>query len=75
MIIAAHEETAEAIQKMKSGKTTGQSDVSVRIKFASDRIGVKAMMDMRWRMLYGRKMSGEWKISVSVIILKERLIW
>ena len=41
-----HNEIVEAMQKMKSGKVTGPSEVSVGMIIASGEIGVKVMMEL-----------------------------
>ena len=42
----ARNEIVEAMQKMKSGKATGPSEVSVEMVVASGEIGVKVMMKL-----------------------------
>ena len=63
-------EIVEAIQSMKSGKTTGTSEVSVEMIVASGEIGVKVMMELCQHVLDGRGMPDEWKTSVIVPIFK-----
>ena len=63
-------EIAEAMQKVKSGKATGPSEVSVEMIVASGEIGVKVMMELCQRVLDGRGMPDEWKTSVIVLIFK-----
>ena len=65
-------EIVEAIQKMKSGKATGPSEVSVEMIVASSEIGVKVMTELCQRVLDGRRMPDEWKTSVIVRIFKEK---
>ena len=60
----------EAMQKMKSGKATGPSEVSVEIIVASGNIGVKVMMELCQRVLDGTGMTYKWKTSVIVPIFK-----
>ena len=60
-------EIVEAMQKMKSGKATGPSKVSVKMIVASDKIGVKVMMGLCQRVLDGREMPDEWKTSEIVL--------
>ena len=67
-------EIVEAMQKMKSGKATGPSDVSVEMIDASGEIGVKVIMEMCQRVLDGRRMADEWKTRVIVSIFKERVM-
>ena len=55
---------------MKSGKATGPSEVSVEMIVASDKIGIKVMMELCQRVLDGRGMPDEWKTSVIVSIIK-----
>ena len=66
----ARNEIVEAIQRMKSGKATGSSEVSREIIVASGEIGVKVMMELCQRVLDGRGMPDEWKTSVIVPIFK-----
>ena len=68
----ARNETVEAMQKMKSGKATGPSEVNVKMIVASGEIEVKVMMELCQRVLYGRGMPDEWKTSVIVPIVKGR---
>ena len=64
------DEIVEAMQRMKSGKATGTSEVSVEMIVASGEIGVKVMMELCQRVLDGRGMPDEWKTSVIVPIFK-----
>ena len=64
----AHNEIGEAMQKMKSGKATRPSEVSVEIIVASSEIGVKVMMELHQHVLDGKRMLDEWKTSVVVPI-------
>ena len=57
-------EIVEAMQKMKSGKATGPSEVSVEMIVASGEIGMKVMMELCQHVLDGRGMPDEWKSSV-----------
>ena len=66
----ARNEIVEAMQKMKSGKATGQFEVSVEMIVASGKIEVKVMMELCQRVLDGRGMPDEWKTSVIVPIFK-----
>ena len=63
-------EIVEAMQRMKSEKATGPSEVSVEIIIASGEIGVKVMMELCQCVLDGRGMLDEWKTSVIVPIFK-----
>ena len=63
-------EIVEAMQKMKSGKATGPSEVSVEMIVASGEIRVKVMMELCQRVLDGRGMPDEWKTSVIVPFFK-----
>ena len=63
-------EIVEAIQSMKSGKTTGPSEVSVEMIVASGKIGVEVMMELCQRVLDDRGMPDEWKTNVIVPIFK-----
>ena len=55
----ARNEIVEAMQRMKSGKATGPSEVSVEMIVASCKIGVKVMMELCQRVLDGRGMPDE----------------
>ena len=66
----ARNEIVEAMQRMKSGKATGPSEVSVEMIVASGKTGVKVMMELCQRVLDGRGMPDEWKTSVIVPIFK-----
>ena len=65
----ARNKIVEAMQRMKSGKATGPSEVSVEMIVASGKIGVKVMMELCQRVLDGRGMP-DWKTSVIVPIFK-----
>ena len=60
------------MQKKKSGKATGTSEVSVEMIFATDDIGVNVMMELCQRVLDGRGMPDEWKTSVIVLKIIKR---
>ena len=66
----ARNRIAKVMQKMKSGKATGTSEVSVEVIVASGDIGVKVLMELCQRVLDGRGMPDEWKTSVIVTISK-----
>ena len=66
----ARNEIVEAMQEMKSGKTTGPSEVSVEMIVASGEIRVKVMMELCQRVMDGREMLDEWKTSVTVPIFR-----
>ena len=66
----AHNKIVEAMQKMKSGKATGPSEVSVEMIVASGEIGVKVIMELCQRILDGRGMPDKWKTGVIVPIFK-----
>ena len=65
-----HHEIVEATQKMKSGKATGPSEVSVEMIVASDKVKNKVMMELYQHVLDGGGMPDEWKTSVVVPIFK-----
>ena len=70
----ARNEIVKATQKMKLGKVTGPSEVSVEMIVASGEIEVKVMMGLCQRVLDGKIMLDEWKTSVIVSIsLKKRV--
>ena len=64
------EEVVEAMRRMKSGKATGPSEVSVEMIIASGEIGIKVMMNLCQCVLDGKGMPNEWKSSVIVPIFK-----
>ena len=64
----ARNKIVEATQKMKSGKATGPSEVSVEMIVASGEIGVKVIMELCQRVLDGKGMPDKWKTSVIVPI-------
>ena len=64
----ARNEIVEAMQRMKSGKATGPSEVSVKMIVARGEIRINVMMELRQRVLDGRGMPDEWKTSVIVPI-------
>ena len=55
----ARHEIVEAMQKMKAGKATGPTEISVETIISSDEIGVKMMMKLCQRVLDGRGMPDE----------------
>ena len=63
-------EIVEAMQTMKSGKATGPPEVSVKMIVAGGEIGVKVMMELRQRVLDGRRMPDESKTIVIMLIFK-----
>ena len=63
-------EITEAMQKMKSGKAAGLSEVSVEMIRASGDVGIKVMMDLCQRVLDGKGMPEDWKTSVIISISK-----
>ena len=60
----AYNEIVEALQKIKSGKATGTTEVSVEMIIAIGEIWVKVMMELCQYVLDGRGMPDEWKTSV-----------
>ena len=58
----AGNEIVQAMQKMKSGKATGPSEVRVATIIASGEIGVKVMMELSQCVLDGRGMPENWKL-------------
>ena len=67
---AARNEIVEAMQRIKSGKATGTSEVCVEMIVANGEIGVKVTMELCQRVLDDRGMPDEWKRSVIVPIFK-----
>ena len=64
-------EIVEVMQKMKSGKATGPSEVTVvEMIVVSGEIGVEVMMELCQRVLDKREMPDEWKTSVIVLVFK-----
>ena len=55
----ARNETVEAMQRMKSGKTIETSEGSVEVIVSRNKIGVKMMMELCQRVLDAREMSDE----------------
>ena len=70
----ARNKIVEAMQRMKSGKATGPSEVSVEMIVANGKISVKVMMELCQCLLGGRRMPDEWKTRVTVPIFKERVM-
>ena len=68
----AQNEIVEAMQKMKLGKATGPSQVSVEMIVASAEIRVKVMMELCQHVLDDRGMPDERKNSVIVPIFKSK---
>ena len=66
----ARNEIVKTIQKIISGKAARPSKVSVEMIVSSGEIGVKVMIKLCQRVLDGRKMPDEWKISAIVPIFK-----
>ena len=66
----AHNEIVEAMQRMKSGKATGQSEVSMEMMIGSGEITVKVMMELCHRVINGKGMPDASKTSVVVPIFK-----
>ena len=64
----ARNEIVEAMQKMKSGKATASSKVSVKMIAASGEVMVKVTMELCQHVLDGKGMPDEWKTSVIVPI-------
>ena len=61
------------MQKMKSGKATGPSEVSMEMIIASGEIGARVMMDLCQHVLDDSGMPDEWKTSVIVLFLTEKM--
>ena len=68
----ARNEIVEVMQKVKSGKTTGLPEVSVKMIVASGEIEAKVMMELCQQLLDGRGMPDEWKTRLIVLIFKEK---
>ena len=66
----ARNEIVEAIQRMKSGKATGPSEVSMEMIVESGEIGVKVMIELCQRVLDSRGMPDEWQTSAIGPIFK-----
>ena len=67
---AIDQEVMEAVNKMKLGKAAGLSEVNMDMIIASGKFGVGLMKKLRQRVLDGKVMPEEWKISVVVPIFK-----
>ena len=65
-----HNEIMGAMKKMKSGKVTGASEVSVEMEVPSGEVGIKVMMELCRHVLDGRRMPDEWKTSVIVPVFE-----
>ena len=63
-------EIVKAMQRMKSGKATGPSEVSVEMIVASGEIEVKVIFELCQRVLDSKGMPDERKTSVIVTIFK-----
>ena len=64
----ARNQIVKAMQKMKSEKATGPSEVSVEMIVASGEIRAKVMMELCQCVLDGKGMTNEWKTNVIVPI-------
>ena len=62
----------KAMQRMKSGKATKPSEVTVEMIIASGESGVKVMMKLCHRVLDSRGMPDEWKTNAIEPIFKEK---
>ena len=69
---AARHKIVEAMQKIKSRKTTGPSEVSVKMIVARGKIGVKVMMELCQGVLNGRGTPDDWKTSVIMPTFKRK---
>ena len=66
------EEITSTMKKMKLGKASGLSEVSMKIISASGKVGIDVMMKLCHRVLAGKRMLEDWKTSVMVPIYKEK---
>ena len=66
------QEITIAIKKIKFGKASGLSEVSMEIINASGKVGIDVMMKLCQRVLDGKAMLKDWKTSVMVPIYKEK---
>ena len=64
------EEITIAIKKMKLGKASGLSEVSMKMINASGKVGIDVMIKLCQRVLDGKEMPEDWKTSVIVPIYK-----
>ena len=64
------EEITIAVKKMKLGKASRLSEVSTEMTNGSGKVGIDVMMKLCQRVLDGKRMSEDWKISVMVPIYK-----
>ena len=68
----ARNEIIEAMQRMKSGKATAPSEVSVEMIVARGEIVVNVILELCQSVLDGIELPDEWKTSVIVPILKQK---
>ena len=54
----------KAMLEMQAGKAVGPSEVSTEMIAASGDVGIRVMMELCQRLLDGKGMPEEWKISV-----------
>ena len=66
-------EKVRAIQKKKSRKATGPSEVSVDVMDASGKIRLKVSMNLCQRILNSTEMPDKWKTSVIMPIFKRKV--
>ena len=64
------QEITSAMKKMKLGKASALSEVSIEIINANGKVGIDVMMKLCQRVLDGKRMVEEWKTSVIVLIYK-----
>ena len=68
------EEIMEVMQKTKCGKAIGPSEISLEKILASAEMKLKVMVDQCQRILDGRRIFGELKTNVIVLIFKEMVV-
>ena len=64
----------KTVRKMKSGKATGLSKVSVEMIIASGAIGIEVILDLCQHMFGGRKMLDKRKTYCNCAYFKGRVI-
>ena len=67
---ASLEKITSAMKKMKLGKASGLSEVSMKMINASGKVGIDVMMKFCQRVLDGKGMMEDWKASVMVPVYK-----
>ena len=64
----------QALNKMKTGKAPGLSEVSLDLNAASGGVGIQVMVEICQKVLDGFGMLTEWTLSIVAPIFKVRVI-